>query len=74
MLGARACSSPAGVTIGEGSTVGAGSVVTKDVPPFCVVGGWAQLWAGTAGRDPPPRAHTLHARPPCIVHGARGFP
>ncbi|KAF9165555.1 hypothetical protein DFQ26_009806 [Actinomortierella ambigua] len=28
-----------GVTIGEGSTVGAGSVVTKDVPPFTVVAG-----------------------------------
>ena len=28
-----------GVTIGEGSVVGAGSVVTKDVPPWTVVGG-----------------------------------
>ncbi|KAJ5902578.1 Maltose/galactoside acetyltransferase [Penicillium taxi] len=28
-----------GVTIGKGSTVGAGSVVTKDVPPFHVVAG-----------------------------------
>lgn len=28
-----------GVTIGEGSVVGLGSVVTKDVPPFSVVGG-----------------------------------
>ncbi len=28
-----------GVTIGEGSIVAAGSVVTKDVPPFCMVGG-----------------------------------
>jgi UDP-2-acetamido-3-amino-2,3-dideoxy-glucuronate N-acetyltransferase len=28
-----------GVTIGEGSLVGAGSVVTKDVPPFAVVAG-----------------------------------
>ncbi len=28
-----------GVTIGEGSVVAAGSVVTKDVPPFCIVGG-----------------------------------
>lgn len=28
-----------GVTIGRGSTVGAGSVVTKDVPPFHVVAG-----------------------------------
>ena len=28
-----------GVTIGRGSVVGAGSVVTKDVPPGVVVGG-----------------------------------
>ncbi|MCA1610774.1 MAG: N-acetyltransferase [Acidobacteria bacterium] len=28
-----------GVTIGEGALVGAGSVVTKDVPPFAVVAG-----------------------------------
>jgi acetyltransferase-like isoleucine patch superfamily enzyme len=29
----------AGVTIGEGSIVAAGSVVTKDVPPYTIVGG-----------------------------------
>ena len=28
-----------GVTIGEGSIVGSGSVVTKDVPPWTIVGG-----------------------------------
>lgn len=28
-----------GVTVGEGSLVGAGSVVTKDVPPGCIVAG-----------------------------------
>lgn len=28
-----------GVTIGKGSIVGAGAVVTKDVPEYCVVGG-----------------------------------
>ncbi|KAF9429667.1 hypothetical protein BGZ76_001146 [Entomortierella beljakovae] len=28
-----------GVTIGEGSTIGAGSVVTKNVPPYTIVGG-----------------------------------
>lgn len=27
------------VTIGEGAVVGANAVVTKDVPPYCVVGG-----------------------------------
>lgn len=29
----------AGVTIGEGAVVAAGSVVTKDVPPYTIVGG-----------------------------------
>lgn len=28
-----------GVTIGEGAIVGAGSVVTKDIPPFTIVAG-----------------------------------
>jgi acetyltransferase-like isoleucine patch superfamily enzyme len=28
-----------GVTIGKGSVVGAGSVVTKDIPPYSIVGG-----------------------------------
>lgn len=33
-----------GVTIGKGSTVGAGSVVTKDVPPYhCVAGNPARV-------------------------------
>jgi acetyltransferase-like isoleucine patch superfamily enzyme len=28
-----------GITVGEHSIIGAGSVVTKDVPPFCIVAG-----------------------------------
>ncbi len=28
-----------GLTIGEGAIVGAGSVVTRDVPPYCIVAG-----------------------------------
>ncbi|MFL4364641.1 CatB-related O-acetyltransferase [Enterobacter asburiae] len=37
-LGMRSMIMP-GVTIGEGAVVAAGSVVTKDVPPYAVVGG-----------------------------------
>jgi acetyltransferase-like isoleucine patch superfamily enzyme len=37
-IGAKASIMP-GVRIGRGSIVGTGSVVTKDVPPFTVVGG-----------------------------------
>jgi galactoside O-acetyltransferase len=28
-----------GVKIGEGAVVGAGSIVTRDVPPWCIVAG-----------------------------------
>ena len=37
-IGVRAIVLP-GVNIGKGSIVGAGAVVTKDVPPYTVVGG-----------------------------------
>lgn len=33
------CVITAGVTIGEGAVIAAGSVVTKDVPPYQIVGG-----------------------------------
>lgn len=37
-LGMRAMIMP-GVTVGEGTVVAAGAVVTKDVPPYAIVGG-----------------------------------
>ena len=37
-LGNNVCVMP-GVTIGDGVVVGANSVVTKDVPPYCVAVG-----------------------------------
>ncbi|CAN5193980.1 N/A [soil metagenome] len=37
-IGPRAIILP-GITIGKGAVVGAGAVVTKDVAPFCIVGG-----------------------------------
>lgn len=37
-IGRRAMIMP-GVTIGDGAIIGAGAVVTKDVPPYAVVGG-----------------------------------
>lgn len=38
------------VTIGKGAIVGAGSVVTKDIPPY-------QVWAGNPARYIKDRAH-----------------
>ncbi len=37
-IGARVIILP-GVTIGRGSVIGAGSVVTKDIPEYCIVAG-----------------------------------
>ena len=37
-IGANAVVTP-GITIGTGSIIGAGAVVTKDVPPYSVMGG-----------------------------------
>lgn len=45
-IGARAIIMP-GVTIGEGAVVGAGAVVTKDVPPYTIVAGAPAKAIGT---------------------------
>ena len=37
-IGANAVILP-GVTVGKGSVVGAGAIVTKDVPEYAIVGG-----------------------------------
>lgn len=45
----------AGITIGRGSTVGAGSVVTKDVPEYtCVAGNPARIIKRVDVSAPPP--------------------
>ena len=67
-VGARAvCVAP--VTIGRWASVGAGSVVTRDVPDHALVVGTPARRIGWVGRSGVPLVHDSHDRWTCPVSG-----
>jgi acetyltransferase-like isoleucine patch superfamily enzyme len=61
-IGYRALILP-GIEIGEGAVVGAGAVVTKNVPPYTIVAGNPAVKIGDRPRD---LDYTLSFRPPLL--------
>lgn len=55
-IGTRAIILP-GVTIGEGAVVAAGAIVTKDVPPYTIVGGNPARHIGQRSRNLSYKSH-----------------
>jgi acetyltransferase-like isoleucine patch superfamily enzyme len=46
-----------GVTVGRGSVVGAGAVVTHDLPPYSIARGVPARVVGVRGKEPDGEAH-----------------
>lgn len=59
-----------GVTIGRGVTVGAGSIVTKDIPDFhCVAGNPARIIRKIEPKEPDPTLFALKEDEKVVVNG-----